>query len=159
MSLVEFTSEAELRERYKAARRRVMIEPPPRQAPVVVIEPPPPIVRPPVVVTTDTRRPWQEREPTMPTIAAIKRLVGIRYNMTPADMISQRRTWNIVRPRQIAMYLCATLTPHGLPTIGRHFGGKDHTTILYARDQIKKRRLVEPELDATIKELEAELQG
>ena len=48
------------------------------------------------------------------------------------DMRSARRTANIVRPRQVAMYLAKTLTLRSLPEIGRRFGGRDHTTVLHA---------------------------
>jgi hypothetical protein len=52
------------------------------------------------------------------------------------DMKAQRRTAGPVRARQIAMYLAKDLTPCSLPEIGRHFGGRDHTTILHAYRKI-----------------------
>jgi chromosomal replication initiator protein len=47
------------------------------------------------------------------------------------------RTANVVRPRQIAMYLAKTLTLRSLPEIGRRFGGRDHTTVLHAVRKIE----------------------
>jgi chromosomal replication initiator protein len=54
-----------------------------------------------------------------------------------ADLLSSRRTANVVRPRQIAMYLAKTLTLRSLPEIGRRFGGRDHTTVLHAVRKIE----------------------
>jgi len=54
------------------------------------------------------------------------------YEISRADLMSQRRTANVVRPRQIAMYLAKTLTLRSLPWIGHRFGGRDHTTVLHA---------------------------
>ena len=47
-------------------------------------------------------------------------------------MTSSRRSINIARPRQIAMYLCKELTSYSYPEIGKAFGGKDHTTVIHA---------------------------
>lgn len=54
------------------------------------------------------------------------------------DLISKSRTRSLVRPRQMAMYLCRELTELSLPKIGEIFGGKDHTTVMYAEDKIRK---------------------
>ena len=47
-------------------------------------------------------------------------------------MTSSKRSINIARPRQIAMYLSKGLTSYSYPEIGKAFGGKDHTTIIHA---------------------------
>ena len=57
--------------------------------------------------------------------------------MSRADLLSSRRTANVVRPRQVAMYLAKTLTLRSLPEIGRRFGGRDHTTVLHAVRKIE----------------------
>jgi chromosomal replication initiator protein len=62
----------------------------------------------------------------------IQKLVASHYNISRADILSSRRTANVVRPRQIAMYLSKVLTLRSLPEIGRRFGGRDHTTVLHA---------------------------
>ena len=67
----------------------------------------------------------------------ILRVVAKHYNVTRADILSQRRTANVVKPRQIAMYLAKTLTLRSLPEIGRRFGGRDHTTVLHAVRKIE----------------------
>ncbi len=65
-------------------------------------------------------------------IEDIQRTVARQYNISRADLLSSRRTANVVRPRQIAMYLSKALTLRSLPEIGRRFGGRDHTTVLHA---------------------------
>ncbi|MFZ0558028.1 MAG: chromosomal replication initiator protein DnaA [Methylovirgula sp.] len=77
------------------------------------------------------------REPKRVKIEDIQKLVASHYNVTKADIVSARRTANVVRPRQIAMYLAKTLTPRSLPEIGRRFGGRDHTTVLHAVRKIE----------------------
>ena len=57
------------------------------------------------------------------------------------ELISTRRTTDVVRPRQIAMYLAKDLTPHSVPVIGRKFGRRDHTTVLHAVRKIEALRV------------------
>ncbi|WP_061023937.1 DnaA/Hda family protein [Bradyrhizobium sp. CCH5-F6] len=71
-------------------------------------------------------------EPRRVKIEDIQRVVARSYNCSRADLMSSRRTANIVRPRQVAMYLAKTMTLRSLPEIGRRFGGRDHTTVLHA---------------------------
>lgn len=77
-----------------------------------------------------------EVERKSPSIRSIQLVVAERYGVTRADLMSQRRTAQVVRPRQIAMYLSKHLTGLSLPAIGRHFGGRDHTTALHAVNKI-----------------------
>lgn len=70
------------------------------------------------------------------SIERVQRAVASEYGVTRLDLLSSRRTADIVRPRQIAMYLARELTPRSMPEIGRHFGGRDHTTILHAHRKI-----------------------
>ena len=60
------------------------------------------------------------------------------YKVRPADLMSPNRARNIVRPRQMAMYLCKKYTTRSLPEIGRKFGGRDHTTILHGVRKIEE---------------------
>ncbi len=71
-------------------------------------------------------------EPKRVRVDDILRVVAKHYNVSRADILSQRRTANVVKPRQIAMYLAKMLTLRSLPEIGRRFGGRDHTTVLHA---------------------------
>jgi len=77
------------------------------------------------------------QEPKRVKIEDIQRTVARQYNVSRADLLSSRRTANVVRPRQIAMYLAKTLTLRSLPEIGRRFGGRDHTTVLHAVRKIE----------------------
>ena len=76
-------------------------------------------------------------EPKRVRIEDIQRVVARQYNVSRADLLSSRRTANVVRPRQVAMYLAKTLTLRSLPEIGRRFGGRDHTTVLHAVRKIE----------------------
>ncbi|WP_371929552.1 chromosomal replication initiator protein DnaA [Phyllobacterium sp. 21LDTY02-6] len=70
-------------------------------------------------------------------IEEIQRIVSRHYNVSKQDLLSNRRTRTIVKPRQIAMYLAKMMTPRSLPEIGRRFGGRDHTTVLHAVRKIE----------------------
>ncbi|MEM9855008.1 MAG: chromosomal replication initiator protein DnaA, partial [Pseudomonadota bacterium] len=65
------------------------------------------------------------------TVEEIQRKVADHYNIRLSDMLGPRRTRNLARPRQIAMYLSKQLTSRSLPDIARRFGGRDHTTVIH----------------------------
>ncbi|KAF0675949.1 chromosomal replication initiator protein DnaA [Profundibacterium mesophilum] len=71
------------------------------------------------------------------TIDEIQRKVSDHYNIRLADLIGPKRLRIYARPRQIAMFLCKQMTQRSLPEIGRHFGGRDHTTILHGIKRIE----------------------
>jgi chromosomal replication initiator protein len=75
-----------------------------------------------------------------------------------ADLLSSRRTANVVRPRQVAMYLGKTLTLRSLPEIGRRFGGRDHTTVLHAVRKIENLVSTDTALAEEIELLKRQLQ-
>ncbi len=70
------------------------------------------------------------------TIENIQKIVAEYFNIRTSDLLSVNRSRTIARPRQIAMTLAKELTNHSLPEIGNAFGGKDHTTVLYANRKI-----------------------
>ena len=70
-------------------------------------------------------------------IEDIQRIVARHYNVSKSELLSNRRTRTIVKPRQVAMYLSKVMTPRSLPEIGRRFGGRDHTTVLHAVRKIE----------------------
>lgn len=72
------------------------------------------------------------QDPKRVKIDDIQKLVASHYGISRSDILSARRTANVVRPRQIAMYLSKVMTLRSLPEIGRRFGGRDHTTVLHA---------------------------
>ena len=71
-------------------------------------------------------------------IKTIQREVCKHYGISSAELIGNKRSHDIVYPRQIAMYLSRTLTDLSLPKIGEKFGGRDHTTVMHAEGKIKK---------------------
>jgi len=72
------------------------------------------------------------------TIENIQKVVAEYYKIRSSDMLSKNRSRTIARPRQMAMTLAKELTNHSLPEIGQAFGGKDHTTVLYATRKIQE---------------------
>lgn len=73
------------------------------------------------------------------TIDLITEMVAKEFNLKVSELKAKKRTASIVFPRQIAMYLAREMTDFSLPEIGRFFGGKDHTTVIYGFDKIKER--------------------
>lgn len=71
-------------------------------------------------------------------IEDVLRAVTGHFNVSRADLLSARRHKSVVYPRQVGMYLAKTLTTRSLPEIGRKFGGRDHTTVLYAVRKIER---------------------
>ncbi|MFT3906680.1 MAG: chromosomal replication initiator protein DnaA [Steroidobacteraceae bacterium] len=74
------------------------------------------------------------------TIENIQKTVADYYKVRMAELLSQRRSRSVARPRQVAMALAKELTSHSLPEIGDAFGGRDHTTVLHACKRIKELR-------------------
>jgi len=87
----------------------------------------------------------------------IIKAVATRYNVTPESIKGKRRTNNVVVPRQISMYLIRTLTGIPLAEIGRYFGNRDHTTVLYACDRVKDMSDTDVEVARAVQDLEEEL--
>jgi chromosomal replication initiator protein len=74
------------------------------------------------------------------TVEDIQKEVSSFYGVSMRDLLSHRRDRLIVRPRQVAMFLAKELTTRSLPEIGRRFGGRDHTTVLYGVRKIAQLR-------------------
>ncbi|OOZ37552.1 chromosomal replication initiator protein DnaA [Solemya velesiana gill symbiont] len=70
------------------------------------------------------------------TIDNIQKTVAEYFKIRTSDLLSAKRSRTIARPRQIAMTLAKELTSHSLPEIGEAFGGRDHTTVLYATRKV-----------------------
>jgi chromosomal replication initiator protein len=98
------------------------------------------------------------QEPKRVKIEDIQRVVARQYNVSRSDLLSSRRTANVVRPRQVAMYLSKTLTLRSLPEIGRRFGGRDHTTVLHAVRKIEALVGKDPVLADEVELLKRQLQ-
>lgn len=87
------------------------------------------------------------------SIDNIQKTVAEFYKLRPSDMLSQKRSRSLARPRQVAMALAKELTKHSLPEIGNAFGGRDHTTVLHATRKIKSLRETDAALDDDYKSL------
>ena len=66
------------------------------------------------------------------TVDKIQNIVSNYFNIQLSEMLSQRRSRPLARPRQIAMYLSKKMTSRSLPEIGRRFANRDHTTVIHA---------------------------
>ncbi|WP_241461984.1 chromosomal replication initiator protein DnaA [Sphaerotilus natans] len=93
------------------------------------------------------------------SVENIQKTVGDFYKVKIADMYSKKRPASIARPRQIAMYLAKEMTQKSLPEIGELFGGRDHTTVLYAVRKIAEERHKNTELNQQLHVLEQTLKG
>jgi chromosomal replication initiator protein len=72
------------------------------------------------------------------TISRIQEAVSQRFGVTLDELVSPRRSQAVAYPRQVAMYLSRELTDSSLPMIGKEFGGRDHTTVIHAKDKITR---------------------
>ncbi|WP_037586592.1 chromosomal replication initiator protein DnaA [Stenoxybacter acetivorans] len=81
------------------------------------------------------------------TLENIQSTVAKYYGVSVSDIMSKKRTRNIVRPRQMAMKLAKELTSLSLPAIGVGFGGRDHTTVMHATKSIDKLRQTDTETE------------
>ena len=87
----------------------------------------------------------------------IQEAVCTQFHVKMTELKSRRRSKTLVHPRQIAMYLCRELTDASYPEIGRHFGGKDHTTIIHACRQVAKAKETDTTLLATLETLKEQI--
>ncbi len=78
------------------------------------------------------------------TMENIQKTVADYYKIKVAEMYSKKRTRNFARPRQIAMALSRELTNHSFPEIGEAFGGRHHTTVMHACDEVDQLRQNDP---------------
>jgi chromosomal replication initiator protein len=93
------------------------------------------------------------------TVDDIQKATSEHFGLKQADLISERRTRAVARPRQAAMWLAKQLTTRSLPDIGRRFGGRDHTTVLHAVRRIEELRASDPQLARDLETLTRKLRG
>jgi chromosomal replication initiator protein len=72
------------------------------------------------------------------SIESIQETVSDRFGLSLTELCGDKRAQSIVYPRQVAMYLSRELTDSSLPKIGKHFGGRDHTTVIHATSKIAR---------------------
>jgi chromosomal replication initiator protein len=93
------------------------------------------------------------------SLEKIQEVVARHYHLDLHDMKSKRRTDAIAFPRQIAMYLARTLTEMSTTQIGDAFGGKDHTTVMYATNKVKTRLDTDPFFTALVNKIIQEIRS
>jgi len=93
-----------------------------------------------VEFTKDALRDMISAQDKMVSIDNIQKTVAEYFNIRASDLLSSKRSRTIARPRQVAMALAKELTNHSLPEIGENFGGRDHTTVLYATRKVAELR-------------------
>ncbi|MGH7022707.1 MAG: chromosomal replication initiator protein DnaA [Caulobacteraceae bacterium] len=93
------------------------------------------------------------------TVDDIQKATAEHFRLKQADLLSERRTRALARPRQAAMWLAKQLTTRSLPDIGRRFGGRDHTTVLHAVRRIEELRATDPQLAQDLEILMRKLRG
>lgn len=92
-------------------------------------------------------------QPTPVTVDKIIEEVSRTYGVTPEDMLSQKRKAVISSARQIAMYIVKEITQMPMMAIGETFGGRDHSTVVYAIKQVEEKMDVEPDTKAKISDI------
>lgn len=90
---------------------------------------------------------------------SIMKVVARYYDISPEQLVTQKRSRDIAYPRQIAMYLCRDLTEMSLPKIGMVFGGRDHTTVLHACEKIQEEMDRNSEFRRAITEMKRNITG
>lgn len=87
------------------------------------------------------------------SLANIQSIVAEYYKLKVNDLLSPRRSRSVARPRQLAMALSKELTNHSLPEIGEAFGGRDHTTVIYACNKINSLKDIDNDIQEDYKNL------
>ncbi len=93
------------------------------------------------------------------TVDDIQKTVADHYGLKQSDLLCERRTRAVARPRHVAMYLAKQLTTRSYPDIGRRFGGRDHTTVLHAVKRIEALKAEDPALAGDLDLLARKLKG
>ena len=89
----------------------------------------------------------------------IKEKVAEEYGITVSEINAKKRNKSLVVPRQVAMYLARELTDLSFPRIGDEFGGRDHTTVLYAYNKIEEMIKNEEDVRIKIEKITAQIKG
>ncbi len=101
---------------------------------------------------------FRERERRF-TMDEICRVVIEHFDMRPGDLESACRERHIVRPRQIAMWMCRKLANRTYPEIGRRFGGRNHATVIHAVGKVDELREKDPEFGDEVERVRRKIEG
>jgi chromosomal replication initiator protein len=93
------------------------------------------------------------------TVDEIQKTVADHFSLKQADLLSERRTRAVARPRQIAMWLCKQHTTRSYPDIGRRFGGRDHTTVLHGVRKVEELIAADDQIARDVETLTRKLRG
>jgi len=93
------------------------------------------------------------------TVDKIQNVVSNYFNIALSEMLSQRRSRPLARPRQIAMYLAKKMTTRSLPEIGRRFANRDHTTVIHAVKTITRLSEQDDEMKKNINQIKSKLES
>lgn len=91
-------------------------------------------------------------------IHRIQKVVAEFFQISVEDIRSKKRSSNIAFPRQIAMYLCRSITNESFPKIGTEFGGKDHSTVMHSVEKIENEIKVNKDLQNIIEKLKKDIE-
>lgn len=109
-----------------------------------------------LAVEIQEERPGRRKTVTMQEIMdAVTDVFGVKTT----DLQSKSRTRSLVRPRQVCMYLARKLTGHSLEEIGRHLGGRDHSTVVYAQEKVEAEKERDRGFRRTVEEIRSRLEG
>lgn len=100
-----------------------------------------------------------EKEARKLTMHLIEETVQQYFNLRPDELRSQKRNRNIAFPRQIAMFMGRELLSLSLPKIGEHFGGRDHTTVIYACEKVQNALQTDLHVRNTVNDIKKQLIG
>lgn len=101
---------------------------------------------------------FRERERRF-TMDEICRIVIEHFDMRPGDLESSCRERHIVRPRQIAMWMCRRLAGRTFPEIGRRFGGRNHATVIHAVDKVDALRASDPDFNDEVERVRRKIEN
>ncbi len=143
-----YETEAELKSAYLAARKRLNPDSPIPEKVNITDSNPPACEQ--VAVVHYAKPPTisdHARDIVPPYICMrdIKTVIMQEFGVSLTDMVSHRRQRSLVMPRQIAMWLARELTPLSMPTIGKLFGNRDHTTVLHACRRVEAMHAGKPD--------------
>jgi chromosomal replication initiator protein len=93
------------------------------------------------------------------TIEEIQKKISLHYQIKISDLKSKKKNKALIGPRHIAMFLARQLTGLSLPEIGRHFGGRDHSTVLHAIHKVENMAKNNPDFQGTLDQFTKELEG
>ena len=92
-------------------------------------------------------------QPAPVTVSKIIEEVGRTYGVSPEDIKSSKRNANVSFARQISMYVVREITQMPMVEIGKEFGGRDHSTVVYAIQQIEEKSARDPVTKATVSDI------